>query len=54
VATVFQKKSIIFSTVSMYRSECLVVSGEKVAKGRILKLLTQALVGYGTVLTGER
>jgi hypothetical protein len=34
MATVFQtiNKSIIFSTVSIYRSQCLVVSGENGGK----------------------
>jgi hypothetical protein len=51
LATVFKtiRKSIIFSNVTMYRWECLVVSGEKKEEEMYLKFVHQALVGCGVV-----
>jgi hypothetical protein len=46
-------KSIIGATVSMYRSQCLVVSGDKEEKGRFGSSRLNPC-GCGTVSTGKR
>jgi hypothetical protein len=46
-------KSIIGATVSVYRSECLVVSGEEEAKVKF-EDPDSSLVGCGTVSTGKK
>jgi hypothetical protein len=52
-ATKHINKSIIGATVSVYRSECLVVRGEEEVKSSF-EVPDSSLVECGTVSTGKR